>query len=87
MLREMGARQLYEWFAFSSIEGFGEKRADLRMGILASLIANVHRDAKRKPTPFRPKDFIPRTKEDEARDAAQDLRVALDAIAKPKRKP
>lgn len=87
MLREIGARQLFEWFAFAGLEGFGERKADLRMGIIASLIANVHRDTKRKASPFKPGDFIPRIKEDEDRKSVQDLKAALDAISKPKRKP
>lgn len=85
MLREISARQLGEWFAYALLEGFGDRRADIRMGILASLIANVHRDAKRKPSPYKPADFIPRIKEDEDKMRERDLRAALDAIAKPKR--
>lgn len=84
MLREISARQLYEWFAFAALEGFGERRADLRMGILASLIANVHRDAKRKVSPYKPGDFIPKIKEDADRIAEQELKMALNAIAKRK---
>lgn len=85
MLREISARQLAEWFAYANLEGFGDRRADMRMGILASLIANVNRDPKRKPSPFKPGDFIPRIKEDDDRLKERDLRAALDSIAKPKR--
>jgi hypothetical protein len=85
MLREMSARQCFEWFAFAGLDGFGERRADLRMGILASLIANVHRDAKRKPSPYKPGDFIPKIKEDADKQAELDLRMALDSISKRKR--
>lgn len=85
MLREIGARQLNEWFAFAALEGFGERRADLRMGIIASLIANVHRDAKRKPSPYKPADFIPKTKEDADRMAEQELKMALEAFSTGKR--
>lgn len=51
--------------AYASIEPFGEGRADLRMGILASLIANVNRDTKKKSEPFVPADFIPGYDEEE----------------------
>jgi hypothetical protein len=85
MLREIGARQLFEWFAFSALEGFGERKADLRMGIVASLIANVHRDAKKKPVPFKPADFIRKIREDADKIAEQELRMALDAVSKRKR--
>ncbi len=86
MLREIGARQIAEWLAFAGLGGFPEQRADLRMGILAALTANVNRDAKKRPTPFKPADFIPKIKEDEQRMAEYDLKAALDAIAKPKRR-
>lgn len=86
MLREIGARQIAEWIAFAGLEGLPESRADLRLGILASLTANVHRDAKKRPSPFKPADFIPKIKEDEARMAEHDLKSALDAISKPKRR-
>jgi hypothetical protein len=55
----MTSRDVAEWKAYFSIEPFGEERADLRMGILASLIANVHRDRKKKFEPFTPADFMP----------------------------
>ncbi len=53
----MPARELDDWMAFAQIEPFGEARADLRMGILASVIANANR-AKGGKT-FEPSDFIP----------------------------
>ena len=37
-------------------------RSDFRAGMVCSLIANVYRDAKRKPKPFTPEDFMPVTK-------------------------
>jgi hypothetical protein len=87
MLSEIGSSQLQEWLAFAALEGFGERRADLRMGIIASTIANVHRDPKRKPSPFKPADFMPRIKDDEIVSQEAELKSALDRIAvKPKRK-
>jgi hypothetical protein len=32
--------------------------------MLASLLANIHRDRKRHPQPFRPEDFMPLTAKD-----------------------
>lgn len=43
--------QIYE------IDPWGEERADLRMGVVASTIANVNRDPK-KSRPFKPSDFL-----------------------------
>jgi len=42
-------------------------RADFRAGMVCSLIANVYRDAKRKPEPFTPEDFMPVTKQQETK--------------------
>lgn len=40
------------------MEPWGEERADFRMGILASIFANIHR--RRSQRAFRPQDFMPR---------------------------
>jgi hypothetical protein len=54
----LDARELAEWRAFEQIEGpFGESRADLRMGILASVCAAPYH--KRGARPLKPEDFIP----------------------------
>lgn len=58
MLARMTWDQLLTWSAFAEIEPFGEERADLRAGIIASTIANVNRDPK-KGRPFKPGDFMP----------------------------
>lgn len=59
MLAEMAPHHLGEWLAYHRIDPWGEYRADLRMGIHASVLANVNRDASKKPEPFRPVDFMP----------------------------
>lgn len=56
LLGRMSARELSEWMAYAQIEPFGEKRADLRAGIVASTMANIYR-GKRKP--FKAEDFMP----------------------------
>lgn len=43
--------------AFYSREPLGEAREDLRMAILASVIANVNRDSGRRA--YEAKDFLP----------------------------
>jgi hypothetical protein len=54
----MTSKEFSEWMAYFAIEPFGEDRADLRMGILASVMANLW--GKRKGRAWRPQDFIPR---------------------------
>ncbi len=56
----MSSREFAEWMAYYSIEPFGEEPANLRHGILTSVLANAHRDAKKQPQPFKPEDFMPK---------------------------
>ena len=59
MLARMSYRQLRYWAAFATLEPFGSEHEDMRIGVLTALTANVNRDAKRTPTPYRPQDFFP----------------------------
>ena len=59
--------------AYARLEPFGEDRADLRAGIIASTVANAHRDPKKSP--FKPQDFMP------------DYEKALDAAEERAREP
>lgn len=53
----MSAREFSEWMAYDRLEPFGEVRADLRAGIIASTIAAVNTPkGRRRP---RPSDFMP----------------------------
>ena len=51
------SQRFTEWQAYYEIDPWGEERADLRAGIIASTIANVHRDPKKKAFTFG--DFMP----------------------------
>ena len=57
LLQRVSSRELGEWMAYERIEPFGETRADLRVGMLTSLTANINR--KKGATPFTPQDFMP----------------------------
>lgn len=46
--------------AFYRLEPFGEERADWRAALIACLIANTHRNPKKRRRPYEPKDFMPR---------------------------
>ena len=59
MMNEMSGEQFMAWVAYAELEPFGEERADLRSGIVASVIANVNRDPK-KGKAYSPSDFIPK---------------------------
>lgn len=56
LLGRVDSRELTEWVAFHNLHPWGEERADLRAGIVASTVANCH---STKGT-FKPSDFMPR---------------------------
>lgn len=62
MLAALDSYELTEWLAFWEIEHLDgpDDRADLRAGIIASTIANAHRNPDTTPEPFAPFDFVPR---------------------------
>lgn len=64
MLRSMTMEQLEEWATYSILEPFGEERADLRAGVIASTIANVNR-TKASDKVFGPQDFLLKFGEDD----------------------
>ena len=57
MLTGITSRLLSEWMAFDLVSPIGEKRADIRMAILASILANVNRGPD--TAPFTPTQFMP----------------------------
>ena len=59
MLERMTWGELLEWREFYALEPWGDERADLRSGIVASILANTNRDPKKRPQPFEPTDFMP----------------------------
>lgn len=54
----MTASQLNELIAYHDIEPFGEMRNELRHGQQMAMVANINRDSKLKPEPFKAKDFM-----------------------------
>ena len=79
MLGEMTSAQFAEWMAYSRVEPWGENRDDLRIGILASMIANMFREKGKKPA--KPTDFVlnfaPVDEEAKARKALASLQRVL----------
>lgn len=69
----MPSSLLTEWQAYFAEEPWGEERADLRMAIGWALLANVHRDQRRRPEPYKPSDFMPYTRRELARENPQRL--------------
>lgn len=88
MLGALRPSELGLWAALWAVDPWDEQRADLRAGVVASVLANVNRDSKRRGTPFRPVDFMPYRQMDDderQRDLSRRLRSALSAAGKVKR--
>jgi hypothetical protein len=52
----MSSYEFSEWMAFARIQPFGEQRMDARFAMLASLMANLWTNDKKRWTP---EDFMP----------------------------
>jgi hypothetical protein len=65
LLARISSRELTEWMAYFAIDPFGEERADLRAGIVASTLVNVNRGKRGKAA--KPRDFMPSFGEDNGR--------------------
>ena len=64
----MDAREFAEWMAYYELDPFGEERADLRAGIIASTFANANLGKGRKP--YAPSDFMPQFRKTAKRKAS-----------------
>ena len=73
LLGRISSRELTEWRAYSGLEPFGEDRADLRAGIVASTVANVFRKSVTKP--YKAQEFMPRFEK-----TRQDWREQLERV-------
>ncbi len=54
----MGAAEFAEWAAYLEVEPVGGVRDDLHTAMLMTLLANVNRDRKRHPQPFKLDEFL-----------------------------
>lgn len=82
MLSRMSARELNEWMIYARLEPFGELRADLRSGIVASTIANVNRGRNTKAAKI--SEFMPdfRTASEKQADVASQIRDVFARLPK-----
>ena len=62
------ARELMNWIAFYELEPWGEKRADLRAGIIASTTYNMQRG---KGSALKASDFMPDFEPQKAQTVAE----------------
>lgn len=71
MLRSLTVKQLQGWQLFAELEPFGDERQDLRMANVMQLMANLQRDPKTKPQPYKLSDFILKFEELEEAEPAK----------------
>lgn len=57
LLARISSRELTEWMEYYQMEPFGQERADLQAGVVASVVANVNRNSKSSKT-WNPSDFM-----------------------------
>ena len=87
---ELPDSELLEWMIFYRLEPFGDERADLRAGIVASTVANANRGKRGRS--LKPTDFMPFLKVDDQRQKmrprpkklSQQARAILGPLAKKK---
>ncbi len=72
------SRQFAEWQAYYQLEPWGEERADLRAGIIASTIANVNRGKGQRA--FTPSDFMPEFNKPIRRQSQSDMAAILNTM-------
>ena len=58
LLNEISSAEICEWRAYFALEPWGSIMDDQRHGIAVAALANINRNEKRKPDPFKPEDFI-----------------------------
>lgn len=76
----LGHAEFTEWQAFYAIEPFGHARSDIQTALLASLVANAHRDTKKRPRPYGIRDFIPEYWQQRAEDKSAQIRAKFKAL-------
>jgi hypothetical protein len=84
MLAGMSGSQFESWVAYYAIEPFGEQRAELRNGVLGSILLNIF---KPRQGGWAPADVMMYQERDMApplsrKEVAQQVRAALGGLAR-----
>ncbi|MCP4201157.1 MAG: DUF4035 domain-containing protein [bacterium] len=58
LVRRMSREELTEWIAFSQLEPFGAEFDEYLSALIASVVAEVNRNRKKRGKPFSPKEFM-----------------------------
>jgi len=65
--------------AYAQLEPFGERQADWRAGMLASVLANLHR--RKRGRRFKPEDFMPQDKSARGERSWQEQLLRVETLA------
>ena len=79
LYKEIDSSELSEWEAYYIIEPWGEQKADVRTGIIASTIANVNRGKNAKA--FTYNDFILKSKLEFEHNARQRKKQSSEQLS------
>lgn len=72
-----------EWLAYDSISPIGGNRIDILAAQICSVIANVNRNQKKKPSPYTIKDFLLfQEKEEKKKQTPEEALSILKAVAR-----
>src|SRR5690606_3853501 len=74
--QRMSSAELTEWMAFFGLEPWGTEVEDWRAAMVASVIANVNRDPKKRK-PYEPKDFMPRYEAPQVQEQSWEERARI----------
>lgn len=58
LLRRLSREELVEWMAFAEVEPFGSKFEEYLAALVASVVAEVNRNKKKRGRPFAPSEFF-----------------------------
>ena len=50
--QRVSSKEFTEYLAYFNVEPWPEERADINSASIATLLANIHRDPQKQPTPF-----------------------------------
>lgn len=80
MKARIGHAEFVEWQAIYNAEPFGHARGDLQTALIASLLANAHRDTKKRPKAYGIKDFVPDYWQQFVEDRGAQIRAKFKAL-------
>ena len=67
LVQRMSREELTEWIAFSQLEPFGAEIEEYHAALIASVIAEVNRNRKKRGKPFAPREFMQKWGEPEGK--------------------